>query len=180
MTWLYLHLITNHFPIILTVVGTVACIIGAARRNHSIWTYGVITLALGGVAAIPTWITGYQAHYVVEYRLGLPEGLVEPHELLAEGLMWFMIPMSGIATFAWWRAREEPRRGPSPTWIRPALLVSALAGCVMLGFTAFQGSRISHGAKQRAAPADSAAPAPQSVEPIADSLPAGTGRTAPK
>jgi hypothetical protein len=163
MSWIYLHLVTNHFPIILTLLGTAACGIGAARRSGFVWTYGLVTLALGGLAAVPTWITGYQAHYVIENRFGLPEGLVEPHELLAEATMWIMIPMAALAAFAWWRAREEPRRGPSPPWVRPTVLIAAVSGTIMLSVTAFLGGKIEHGAPPKGrSPQDSAAATQQS------------------
>ena len=167
MTWLYLHLIMNHFPIILTLLGTAACGVGAGRRNQAAWTYGMVTIVLGGITAIPTWITGYQAHYVLENRLGFPEGTVEPHELLAEATMWIMLPMTALAAFAWWRAREEPRRGPSPPWVRPALLITAILGSILLSVTAFEGGKIGHGAApRRLSPRDSAAAAVQNFEPI--------------
>jgi hypothetical protein len=166
MTWVYLHLVTNHFPIILTLLGTIACGLGAARHHKGMWRYGVVTLAIGGLTAIPTWITGNQAHYVVEIQLGIPEGKVEPHELLSEATMWVMLPMAGLASFAWWRGNEEPRRGPSPPWVRPALLCTALVGCTLLGVTAFLGGRIEHGDVPRPTAADSAARAPQSFAPV--------------
>ena len=167
MTWLYLHLTSNHFPIILVLLGTCACAIGAARRSDAAWTYGIVTLAIGAVTAIPTWITGYQAHYVLENRLGFPEGTVEPHELLAEATMWVMFPLAALAGFAWWRTREEPRRGPSPPWMRPAVLITACIGAIMLGVTAFEGGKIAHGTAPKPVSAkDSAAAAVQNFEPI--------------
>jgi uncharacterized membrane protein len=182
MSWLYLHLTTNHFPIILTVLGTVAGFVGTIRRDRNIWIYGVVTLALGSALAIPTWITGYQAHYVVEVRLGLPEGVVEPHEVLAEGTMWLMIPLAALSAFAWWRLNQEAQRGPSPGWVRPAVLITAVLGCVLLAITAFQGAKIAHSREGRAPSArDSAAAAQQSFQPIPpDSLRPGTGARTPQ
>src|SRR6185503_10296592 len=167
MTWLYLHLVLNHFPVILTLVGTTACVIGAARKSPQAWTYGVITLAIGAACSIPTWVTGYQAHYILENELRVPEGVVEPHELSAEATMWTMFPMGVLAAFAWWRHREEPQRGPSATWVRPAVLITAILGSIMLGVTAFLGGQIGHGkAPPPLTGADSAAAARQSFEAI--------------
>jgi uncharacterized membrane protein len=173
--------VTNHFPIILTLLGTAACVFGAARRHRGAWTYGVVTLAFGAFAALPTWITGYQAHYIMETKLGLPEGIIEPHELLAEATMWIMIPLGALAAFAWWRAGEEPRRGPSPTWVRPAVLMAAVLGSIMLGVTAFFGGKIAHDQPPRPrSPGDSAAAAAhQSFQPVPLESPKvpGTGAT---
>ncbi|MBI4503321.1 MAG: hypothetical protein HY700_19460 [Gemmatimonadetes bacterium] len=179
MTWLYLHLALNHFPVTLTVLGTTACVIGVARGSREAWLYGLITLAIAAACSIPSWITGYQAHYVLENKLQVAEGVVEPHELLAEATMWIMIPMGALAAFGWWRAREEPGRGPSPSWVRPAILTAAVTGTVMLGITAFLGGRIGHGKPQRPPTgADSAAAAQQSFQPIPlDTSRAGTRDT---
>jgi hypothetical protein len=167
MTWLYLHLIVHNFPVILTLVGTTACVIGATRKSREAWSYGTITLAIAALFAIPSWITGYQAHYILENTLRVAEGIVEPHELSAEATMWIMIPLGGLAAFAWWRLREEARRGPSPPWVRPAVLIAAVMGSIMLGVTAFLGGRIAHGNTPRPLTgADSAAARRQSFEPI--------------
>ncbi|MSR07270.1 MAG: hypothetical protein EXR93_09430 [Gemmatimonadetes bacterium] len=146
MTWIKLHLMINHFPVILTVVGTAACILGAGRHIRQAWTYGALTLALAGVCAIPAWITGNQSHIVMEDEIGIPEGVVEPHELMGEATMWIMIPMAGLAAFTLWRASQEARRGPLPNWVRPTLLTFGIAGSVMIGYTALLGGRIGHNA----------------------------------
>jgi uncharacterized membrane protein len=179
MLWLYLHLALNHFPVILTVLGTTACAIGAARRIRDAWTYGFITLAVAAACAFPTWITGYQSHYVLENHRWIAEGVIEPHELTAEATMWILVPMGALAAFAWWRQREEPRRGPSPNWVRPAVLVAAAMGTIMLGVTAFLGGEIAlgNGPLPPRKTADSAAVAQQSSPPLPpDTTPRGTGR----
>jgi uncharacterized membrane protein len=183
MSWLYLHLVIDHFPIILVLLGTAACVLGAARRNDFAWKYGVITLAVGAALAIPSWITGYQAHYVVENRLGFPEGVVEPHETLAEATMWIMIPLAALAGFAWWWGREESRRGPAPEWLKPSLLIAACLGTIMLSITAFLGGKIGHGQPLRPLTTkDSAAALQQSFTPLPpESVKTpGTGRTTSK
>ncbi len=147
MFWIDLHLMINHFPIILTLVGTGACLIGAARRMRAIWLYGALTLALAGAAAIPAWISGNQAHVPLENSLGVPEGTVEPHEQLSEAAMWILIPMGVLGAFAWWRGGQEDRRGPTPEWVKPALLIAAVSGSAIIGYTALLGGRIMHNEK---------------------------------
>lgn len=167
MSWLYLHLATNHFPIILTLLGTVACSLGVLRKNAFAWKYGIITLSAGAILSLPSWITGYQAHYVIENRLGFPEGVVEPHELLAEATMWVMIPLGALAIFAWWWDKEATRRSPAPQWLKPSVLIAALMGTVMLSITVFLGGKIGHGQAPRPLTAkDSAAAAQQNFTPV--------------
>src|ERR1051326_5134575 len=76
MAWIYLHLILNHFPVILTFAGTAGCVVGAARKSRDAWTYCVISLAVAAACSIPSWITGYQAHYILENKLRVAECVV--------------------------------------------------------------------------------------------------------
>lgn len=136
----------NHFPVILTFVGTGACLVAAVRRARQAWIYGALTLILAGGSAVPAWITGNQAHWVLEDEVGVKEGVAEPHELAAEVTMWFMIPMAALGAFVLWGAGQESRRGPLPTWVRPTLLTLGIAGSAVIGFTALLGGRITHNA----------------------------------
>jgi uncharacterized membrane protein len=147
MTWVYLHLATNHFPIILTVLGTGAAVVSFAwrRRAREAWTYALVTLLLAWASVIPAWITGNQSHEVVEKQLGIKEGAVESHEEMAEGTLWITFAMGGLAAFAWWRTTRESKLGPPPGWVRWAVLGTGLAGSAMLGYTALLGGRIVHG-----------------------------------
>jgi len=167
MLWVYLHLALNHFPVILTLVGSGAGVVGAVRRSDEAWRYGLVSLAIGAISSLPSWITGYQAHYALENTRRVAEGVVEPHELSAEATMWILVPMGALAAFTWWRRREEPRRGPSPPWLRPAALTAAILGSVMLGVTAFLGGKVAFSNQfQPLSGADSAARAQQSFQLI--------------
>jgi hypothetical protein len=152
MTWVYLHLATNHFPVVLTLLGTSAAVLSFAWRHRAreAWSYALVTLVLAGTSVIPAWITGNQSHEVVEKQLGIREGAVESHEEVAEGTLWVTFAMGGLAAFAWWRGTREPKLGASPPWLRWVVLGTAVAGSAMLGYTALLGGRIVHGQQARA------------------------------
>src|SRR5579864_6542996 len=103
MTWVYLHLITNHFPVILALLGTGAAMLSFRwrRRAREAWAYALVTLMLAGISVIPVWITGNESHEAAEQQLGAKESRVEEHELFAEGALWATIAMGGLAAFAW-------------------------------------------------------------------------------
>src|SRR5437867_4287493 len=105
MAWVYLHLVTNHFPVILTLLGTGAVLVSLSWRRAAAeaWRYALVTLVLATASAVPAWITGNQSHEIVERRLGVTEGLVETHEEVAEGTLWVIVAMGGLAAFALWR-----------------------------------------------------------------------------
>ncbi|MBI4420036.1 MAG: hypothetical protein HY560_04355 [Gemmatimonadetes bacterium] len=149
MTWVYLHLITNHFPVILTVLGTAALLVSFWWRGQAraVLLYALATLVLAGATVIPAWITGNQSHAVVEERLGVKEGMVESHELFAEGTLWITLAMAGLAGFTLWRVSREEKMGPAPAALRHGVLAAALLGSVMIGYTALLGARITHDVK---------------------------------
>ncbi|MBI4501097.1 MAG: hypothetical protein HY700_08050 [Gemmatimonadetes bacterium] len=157
MSWPYLHLVTNHFPIILAVTGTIAALAALVLRHRTIWIYAVATLSFAGLASAPAFLSGNQAEEVMEDRPGIGKQALDSHEEAGEAALWVMLAMSGVAAAAWWRILREERRGPSPAWIRPIVLVAALAGTGVVSYTAFLGGKIVHAndgvTAARAAPA---------------------------
>ena len=153
MTWVYLHLAINHFPVVLTLLGTVAVLASLwwRRAAPEAWRYGLVTLVLATASAVPAWITGNQSHEVVEKRLGVKEGVVEAHELVAEGTLWVIVAMGGLGGFALWRGHREGTLGPAPHWVRWSVVAAAVAGSAMLGWTALLGGKITHGSEASAA-----------------------------
>jgi uncharacterized membrane protein len=51
----------NHFPVILSVVGAVAAILGSLTRRRMVWTFAAICLTLAGTIIGPVFISGKQA-----------------------------------------------------------------------------------------------------------------------
>ena len=144
MNWPYLHLLTNHFPIILTVVGTGAAVAGLVFRRRTIWIYAVATLSFAGLAAAPAFFSGNQAEEVMEDRPGIGKQALDSHEEAGEAALWVMLAMRAVAAAAWWRASREERGGPSPAWVRPMVLVAALAGTGIVSYAALLGGKIVH------------------------------------
>jgi hypothetical protein len=54
MNWPYLHTIINHFPIILTVVGSAALVLAFLIGRRARWLYALATLTLAGLGSA-TW-----------------------------------------------------------------------------------------------------------------------------
>jgi uncharacterized membrane protein len=148
MNWPYLHLVTNHFPIILTMTGTTAALVAFVLRRRAIWIYAVATLSIAGLASVPVFLSGNQAQETMEDQPGVAKAALDSHEEASEVALWVTLAMGVAAAMAWWRTVREDRRGPSPAWIRPVVLVAALAGMGMISYAAFLGGRIVHGADE--------------------------------
>lgn len=146
MDWPHLHLMVNHFPIVLTLTGLVVALAALVARRRVLWVYALATLTAAGLFAIPAFLSGSQAGDVVERRPGVSEAAVDAHEEAAEAALWVVLAMGAVSAFAWWRlTRRDAPVLPAPA-LRALVLAAALAGGGTVGYAALLGGRISHGA----------------------------------
>ena len=45
----YLHLVVNHFPIVLAIAGTVAALLALALQRRGLWVYAAASLTMAAV-----------------------------------------------------------------------------------------------------------------------------------
>ncbi len=143
MNWPYIHLATNHLPIILGVTGGLAAIVGLIWNRRAVWLYAAVTLALAGLTVGPVFLLGDQAADVVEHQPGINDQALDAHEESGEVVVWVVLAMGVVGAVAWWRlARREE---PLSAGLKGALVV---AGLVTMGAVAYQartGGEIVHG-----------------------------------
>jgi uncharacterized membrane protein len=180
-----LHLLINHFPVILTVVGTAIAVLALITRKRGVWLYATATLFLAGLAAVPTFFTGEPAEDQLEDSWYVTRQAIHAHEEAADFAVWGLVIMGLIAAYAWWRAwRRETvvvagavhtDRGDVPAealvranaglpaWLRALVVLSALVGCALVYRTASLGGAILHHStvlQSTPRPASVPAPAP--------------------
>lgn len=161
-----LHILINHFPVILTIVGTAALLLAMIVRTRGSWLYATATLALAGVAVVPTFLTGDPAAEQLHDTWWVTREAIEAHSDAADFALWGLSIMGLIAAYAWWRvwrsaadhavpalpgqggaatADARPfRDGGLPLWLRALVLVSALNSCALVFRTASLGGDIVH------------------------------------
>lgn len=152
MNWPHVHLVINHFPVILTVVAVGAVILGLIMRRTMIWIFAAVCLTLGGVSVGPVFISGKQASEVIEELPNPPREVIHEHEESSEVALFVVLGAGVIGAIAWWqlaRAKAEPPR----RWVRGAVTIAALAAAGTSGYAALQGGMIYHGASGNARPA---------------------------
>src|SRR5919199_2396137 len=128
MNWPYLHLVTNHFPVILTIVGTAVALIAALLSRRGLWMYAVVTLTLAGLSVYPAFLIGKEAEKMVEHEPGIRRASVEEHEEASEVALFTLLAVGAVSAFAWRRATRAEGRDELPAWLRVLVIVAALAG----------------------------------------------------
>lgn len=146
MDWPHVHLLINHFPIILAVMGAVAVVLALIMRSRGVWLYAVASLTVMGLSAYPTLFTGEQADRVLHDPWYIVRGSIDRHEEAAELAVWIMIGTGLVAIYAWWRALKRDRDAEqSPVWLRMLILLGALGSVGTVSWASWLGGEIVHG-----------------------------------
>jgi uncharacterized membrane protein len=94
----YTHLLTNHFPIILTITGFIVLTIGLLRHTNIVKQVALFILLAASLSTIPAYISGEEAEHVVENKAGTSESIMEEHEEEAE-LAFILTDVLGVLAF---------------------------------------------------------------------------------
>ena len=152
-----IHVMINHFPVILAVVGTFFAVVALFAKRRGVWQYATATLFLAGLAAVPTYFTGEPAEDGLRQAWWITRRSIHTHEEAGEFALWSLIVAGLIAGYAWWRLRSPRPLAPStgepgtmwgarqlPVWLRALVLVSSLFATVVVYRAAKLGGDISH------------------------------------
>lgn len=183
MDWVQIHLLLNHFPIVLAAMGALSAIVATIMKRRGIWMYAAVSLTLAGIMVIPAYLTGGPAEVVTRRPPSLAPDAIGAHQAAALVSAALVGVAALVGAFAWRRMVRYPRETSLPASLRAALLVSSLAAAGHLYYTALLGTRVVHGpdAVGGPAPVDRGGPvvppstpstSPSVVSPsVADSTP---------
>ncbi len=135
MDWVNLHLLVNHFPIILGVAGAFAAVAALLSRNEGIWRYAFVTVLLAGLTAPAAYITGLEAEEVVEHEWYIVEDELEEHEELGLYALIALLAAGASAAVALWK----PGRAT-----KGVFAVLTLVAVGVTAYTALEGGEIVH------------------------------------
>jgi len=145
MNWPYVHLTTNHFPIMVTAFGILVLACALVTRRRAAWMYALATLAIAGLSAGPVYLTGNEAEDAVESMKVAQPARINAHEENAELATWFMLGMGVISAYGLWRMRRSPQDEQPRVWLRGVVAATALAGMATITLAAHSGGKIAHG-----------------------------------
>src|SRR3954471_21308033 len=88
-----LHILINHFPIILTLLGTAAAVLALFVSKRGVWLYATATLFLAGLSVVPTFLTGDPAADEMRDTWYVTRQAISAHDAAAEWTLWGLIIM---------------------------------------------------------------------------------------
>lgn len=98
----HLHLLFNHLPIIIPIVGLIILIAGLILKNDTVKRTSYLIIALGAISGFAAGSTGEGAEHVLEKIPGIDENYIEAHEEAAETFVPLLYILGLIALIAFW------------------------------------------------------------------------------
>lgn len=135
MDWIHAHLVVNHFPIVLSVLASLAALAAAVTGRENAWRYAVVTGLLAGLAAPIAFLTGQRAEEVAESLPGLAEEAIETHE------HWGLYALIALGIGGLLAIVALVRKSRGTRWV---FAIGIWAATAIAGGTAFYGGEIEH------------------------------------
>ena len=135
MNLAHLHLLLNHVPIIGFGFGIGLLVASLVRDSADLRRASYMLFFGVALVAIPTYLSGNAADFLLRTKRELPRGVVTAHQNAA---MLALIPMEIVGLVSWlalWRLRR---------WHQPAILALSIVTFVLMARAANIGGQIGH------------------------------------
>jgi tellurite resistance protein TehA-like permease len=145
----YLHLVTNHIPIIGVPFALAILLWGLWRNSDELKTTGFLAFALLGVATIGVFLLGQGGEDFIEDLPGVSHDAIEAHEEFATFALVCVLVVAATSVLALLRYRFL-RAAPAesspvfPRWVVLLVLALSLGSAATLGYTGRLGGKIRH------------------------------------
>ena len=147
----YIHILINHLPIILALLGAAAAVLSLFLNKRALWLYAVASLTIAGLSAYPVVLTGNEAEESMEKMPYVTREAIHDHEEAAELAMWILLATGAVSAFAWWQATRgptsrayAPNAPVAPMWLRAVVAVGGIASAGAVSYAAKEADPIMH------------------------------------
>ncbi len=148
MSATHVHLMTNHLPVLGTMLGFLLLVAGLMRRSEELKRAGLVFFLGGALSALLVYLTGQPAEKAVHGLPGVDDRLVERHKEIAQLALSAVLVLGGLSGSAFWLFRQAP---VLPRGFVLGVLAAALLVAGLMAWTAHLGGQVRH-TEIRAAP----------------------------
>ncbi len=139
----YLHLLSNHFPILGSLFGILLLVVALLKPNLNTTFSAYIILIISGIGGIVAYFTGEPAEESIEHVRGISHKVIHIHEEMAENSLFFIFLLTATAIIGLW---AECAKWESTKKIELFALVVGIVAFILFAFTGYLGGHIRHGA----------------------------------
>ena len=102
MNQAHFHILVNHLPIIVPIIGVLVLLIGIIFRSEIVKRVAYFVFIIGALATLPSMLSGEGAEEVAENLPGVTENFIHEHEEAAETFALFSYILGAFALFSLW------------------------------------------------------------------------------
>jgi uncharacterized membrane protein len=137
----YLHLILNHFPLILNIAALIVMVAALMWRNEAVTRAALVLMVATALFTVGTFMTGDGAAEIVKNMKGVDATAIHEHDDAAGFALGWGIVEGVFALFVLIRYRGGRAL---PRWITVATLVTILFVISVDARTSYLGGKIHH------------------------------------
>jgi uncharacterized membrane protein len=141
MSWGYLHMIINHFPIVGAIIGSMIIITGLVFKNDGVKFSGLGTIVFAALMSVIAYLTGDSAENAVQNLPEISKSLINRHEDIATISMYLMIPSGLLASLTLYSIWKKEK---SVIFLLIITLVFSVISSAVMVFTGHTGGQIRH------------------------------------
>lgn len=141
MNQLDVHLLLNHFPIVMVLVAAGLLLVGLIRNNITLKKTALILTIISTILVIPVFLTGEGAEEIAEELPGVTHELIHEHEELGEKAYYGMIALGVFSIAALVLLRKRADLAKIMLWV---VLLSSVVLFVVMMQTSHTGGEIRH------------------------------------
>lgn len=137
----HLHLILNHFPIIVPMIGFILLLVGLFKSSDLLQKTALVVLIFGAISAFPASFSGERAEEMLENVAGFDKTIMHEHEEAAEvfSLMSYALALLSLVTLF-----AKNRKMPLAKWLMGAVVVLTLVSFYFAQQAGTTGGEIRH------------------------------------
>lgn len=139
----HIHLLLNHFPIVLSIVSPVLLAYGMFTKNSETIRISLFLFITMALVSIPVFLAGKEAIKTISALPGIDIRALVLHESIATVTFWLIIIVGFVSAFALFvvHADKETRSGKQ---YRFAILALSLILIAAVSATGYYGGNIRH------------------------------------
>lgn len=137
----HIHLLVNHFPIIVPIIGILIMLGGLYFRSETVKRTAYAVFILGAILTIPAIVSGEGAEEVVERIQGIDKSFIKTHEDMADIFAVLSYILGGVSVFGLWASIKRK------SFSKTLAIITILFSLIVLFFatkTGTSGGEIRH------------------------------------
>ena len=143
ISWPYVHVLINHFPVVLSVSALAVAILALILGHRALWLTAMGALSGAGIFIFPVYFSGNQADQALDDPWYIKPGTIEAHAAAASWALYVILLVGAFAAYCLWRSLKRPAQ-PLPGWMKAGVVIGGLLATSSVARTAYLGGKIIH------------------------------------